>query len=81
MKSLFTSWPFWALLSAGFAALTAIFAKIGIGIVDSDSALQTCPNGLGVQKRRNPYPLARRATCMRPSLVMLMQASFGKGCP
>ena len=26
----FSSWTFWALLSATFAALTAIFAKIGI---------------------------------------------------
>jgi transporter family protein len=32
------SWPFWALLSAGFAALTAIFAKVGIENVNSDFA-------------------------------------------
>ena len=32
------SWSFWALLSAVFAALTAIFAKIGIKGVDSDLA-------------------------------------------
>jgi transporter family protein len=38
MKSLLVSWPFWALLSAGFAALTAIFAKIGIENVNSDFA-------------------------------------------
>jgi transporter family protein len=31
-------WFFWALLSAVFAALTAIFAKIGIKGVDSDLA-------------------------------------------
>jgi len=31
-------WFFWAALSAGFAALTAIFAKIGIKGVDSDLA-------------------------------------------
>lgn len=31
-------WAWWALLSAGFAALTAIFAKIGIAGVDSDLA-------------------------------------------
>ena len=31
-------WFFWAVLSAGFAALTAIFAKIGIRGVDSDLA-------------------------------------------
>jgi bacterial/archaeal transporter family protein len=32
------SWVYWALLSAGFAALTAIFAKIGIENVNSDFA-------------------------------------------
>ena len=31
-----TSWFYWAILSAVFAALTAIFAKIGIQGVDSD---------------------------------------------
>ena len=33
-----SSWIYWALLSAVFAALTAIFAKIGIQGVDSDLA-------------------------------------------
>ena len=33
-----SSWIFWALLSAVFAALTAIFAKIGLEGVDSDLA-------------------------------------------
>ena len=33
-----TAWFYWALLSAVFAALTAIFAKIGIQGVDSDFA-------------------------------------------
>lgn len=33
-----SSWLLWALLSAVFAALTAIFAKIGISGVDSDFA-------------------------------------------
>ena len=32
------SWQIWALLSAGFAALTAIFAKIGIENINSDFA-------------------------------------------
>jgi len=32
------SWFNWALLSAAFAALTAIFAKIGLEGVDSDLA-------------------------------------------
>lgn len=38
MKTLLSAWPFWALLSAAFAALTAIFAKIGIENVNSDFA-------------------------------------------
>ena len=38
MKQLVTSWQLWALLSAFFAALTAIFAKIGIENVGSDFA-------------------------------------------
>ena len=33
-----SSWQFWALLSAAFAALTAIFAKIGIENINSDFA-------------------------------------------
>ncbi len=33
-----SGWFYWALLSASFAALTAIFAKIGIQGVDSDLA-------------------------------------------
>ena len=39
-----SSWFFWALLSAVFAALTAIFAKIGVAEIDSDLAtlLRTC---------------------------------------
>jgi transporter family protein len=32
------SWQFWALLSAGFAALTAIFAKVGVEGVNPDFA-------------------------------------------
>jgi transporter family protein len=32
------SWQFWALLSAAFAALTAIFAKVGVSNVNSDFA-------------------------------------------
>jgi transporter family protein len=33
-----SNWFYWALLSAAFAALTAIFAKVGIQGVDSDFA-------------------------------------------
>lgn len=38
MKALLSSWQIWALGSAVFAALTAIFAKIGIAEVNSDFA-------------------------------------------
>jgi bacterial/archaeal transporter family protein len=38
MKSVVLSWQFWALLSAAFAALTAIFAKVGIEQINSDFA-------------------------------------------
>jgi transporter family protein len=38
MRTLLASWQFWALLSAAFAALTAIFAKVGIENVNSDFA-------------------------------------------
>ena len=38
MKALVASWQVWALLSAAFAALTAIFAKVGIENVNSDFA-------------------------------------------
>jgi len=36
--SLWSSWQVWALLSALFAALTAIFAKVGIENINSDFA-------------------------------------------
>ena len=38
MKGLLTSWQVWALVFAVFAAITAIFAKIGITEVNSDFA-------------------------------------------
>jgi bacterial/archaeal transporter family protein len=38
MRSALVSWQLWALLSAAFAALTAIFAKVGVENVNSDLA-------------------------------------------
>ena len=38
MTGLFSSWQLWAMLSAAFAALTAIFAKVGVEGVGSDFA-------------------------------------------
>lgn len=32
------SWQFWALMSAVFAALTAVFAKVGVSGINSDMA-------------------------------------------
>jgi len=34
----FSSWQFWALASAGFAALTAVFAKLGVSEINPDFA-------------------------------------------
>jgi bacterial/archaeal transporter family protein len=36
--NVYSSWQLWAVLSAVFAALTAIFAKVGVENVDSDLA-------------------------------------------
>jgi len=38
MENPLTSWQFWALLSAVFAALTAILAKVGVEDINSDFA-------------------------------------------
>ena len=36
--NMFDSWQFWALLSALFAAMTAIFAKVGVTNINADFA-------------------------------------------
>jgi transporter family protein len=38
MQSPLESWQLWAVLSAAFAALTAIFAKVGVESINSDFA-------------------------------------------
>jgi len=38
MKSILLSWQLWAALSAVFAALTAVLAKVGVGQVNADFA-------------------------------------------
>lgn len=38
MTAWMSGWLFWAVLSAVFAALTAIFAKVGVSGIDSDLA-------------------------------------------
>lgn len=65
----FPSWVVWALLSASFAALTAVFAKVGVRGVDSDLAmalrtlivaLLIVPFVLVTGKWSNPFSLAPR---------------------
>ena len=38
MRSLIAAWQFWAVLAAAFAALTAIFAKVGVAAIAADFA-------------------------------------------
>ena len=38
LRPLISNWTFWALMSAAFAAMTAIFGKIGVEGVNSDYA-------------------------------------------
>jgi bacterial/archaeal transporter family protein len=38
LRPALSSWQFWALMSAGFAALTAIFAKVGVAGIPADLA-------------------------------------------
>jgi transporter family protein len=44
MRSVLSSWQLWAFGSAAFAALTAIFAKVGVSAINSDFAtlIRTC---------------------------------------
>ena len=46
------TWQVWALLSAGFAALTAIFAKVGVANINSDLAtlIRVAVNILGYRR-------------------------------
>ena len=77
-----TGWLLWALLSACFAALTAIFAKIGIRGVDSDLATLVrtviilfvlAPFVWLTGKWSNPFALPSR------TLVFLALSAFATG--
>ncbi len=66
-----TTWQFWAFLSAIFAALTAIFAKIGISGLPSDyvTLLRTCVvlavlAWLSLRAARERRPVAHRLSIM-----------------
>ncbi|GAB4061240.1 EamA family transporter [Uliginosibacterium sediminicola] len=75
-------WIHWALLSASFAALTAIFAKLGLQGIDSDYAtlIRTCVILLVLaalvmvlDKWRNPFDLPAR------SLLYLVLSALATG--
>ncbi len=77
-----SNWLFWALLSAVFAALTAIFAKIGLEGVDSDLATLVRTGVIMVVlaafvyltgKWRSPFELSSR------TLVFLVLSGLATG--
>ena len=77
-----TSWQFWALASAAFAALTAIFAKVGVENVNSDLAtfirtiVVVCVLGLIVYATRqfqNPAEISGR------TYLFLVLSALGTG--
>jgi bacterial/archaeal transporter family protein len=78
----FVSWQFWAVLSAIFAALTAIFAKVGVENVNSDLAtfirtvVVVCVLGLIVVATRqfqNPAEISGR------TYLFLLLSGLGTG--
>ena len=77
-----SSWQFWAVLSAVFAALTAIFAKVGVENVNSDLAtfirtiVVICILGLIVYATRqfqNPAEISGR------TYLFLLLSGLGTG--
>ena len=78
----FTSWQFWALASAAFAALTAIFAKVGVENVNSDLAtfirtvIVVCVLGLiifATRQFQNPAEISGR------TYLFLLLSGLGTG--
>jgi transporter family protein len=76
------SWQFWAVLSAIFAALTAIFAKVGVENVNSDLAtfirtiVVVCVLGLivyGTRQFQNPTEISGR------TYLFLVLSALGTG--
>ena len=77
-----SSWQVWAVLSAVFAALTAIFAKVGVENVNSDLAtfirtiIVVCVLGFIVYATRqfqNPVDISAR------TYLFLVLSGFGTG--
>ena len=80
------SWQLWAILSAVFAALTAIFAKVGVENVNSDLAtfirtiVVVCVLGLIVYATRqfqNPADISGRTYLF---LVLSALGTGARGC-
>src|SRR5579859_5314001 len=78
----FSSWQIWAVLSAFFAALTAIFAKVGVEGISSDLAtlirtaivLMTLAAILfATGQLTNPEPISAK------SWLFLVLSAFGTG--
>src|ERR1700751_4100215 len=82
LSNALSSWQFWAVLSAVFAALTAIFAKVGVENVNSDLAtfirtiVVVCVLGLIVSATRqfqNPAAISGR------TYLFLLLSGLGTG--
>jgi transporter family protein len=80
--NVYSSWQLWTLLSAAFAALTAIFAKVGVENVNSDLAtfirtiVVVCVLGLIVYATRqfqNPTTISGR------TYLFLLLSGLGTG--
>jgi transporter family protein len=80
--SAFSSWQIWAVLSAVFAALTAIFAKVGVENINSDLAtfirtiIVVCVLGLIVyatKQFQNPADISGR------TYLYLLLSGLGTG--
>ena len=75
------SWLHWALLSAAFAGMTAVLAKVGVRDVNSDlaTALRTSfilPLVWGISLVRNPQPLS---AISRTAWVFLALSALATG--
>jgi shikimate kinase/uncharacterized membrane protein len=76
------SWIGWALLSAGFAAATALFAKVGVANVDSNlaTALRTTVVvifawGVAVAMRPSGHDFIREIRSLHPRTLVLLGLS------
>jgi len=75
------SWLHWALLSAAFAGMTAVLAKVGVRDVNSDlaTALRTSfilPLVWGISLVRNPQPIS---AISRTAWVFLALSALATG--